>query len=95
MEYLKVANNPLMWISCGLCVFWALFQTYIFVKKSLSVSKDLGITDSQIKSAVKSSASASIGPAIAIVAGIAPVLVAMGGPVAWFRESFIGSVAYE
>ncbi len=95
MEYLKIANNSLMWISCGLCVVWALFQTYIFVRKSLAVSKELGITDSQIKSAIKSSTSASVGPAIAIVAGIVPVLVAMGGPVAWFRESFIGSVAYE
>lgn len=95
MDYLKVANNPLMWFSCGLCVFWALFQTYLFVKKSLSVSEDLNISKSQIKSAIKSSTSASIGPAIAIVAGIVPILVALGGPVAWFRESFIGSVAYE
>lgn len=95
MEYLKIANNPLMWLSCGLCVFWALFQTYIFVKKSMSISKDLEISDKQIKSAIKSSTSASIGPSIAIVAGIVPVLVALGGPIAWFRESFIGSVAYE
>jgi hypothetical protein len=95
MDYLKIANSPLMWFVCGLCTVWALFQALLFVRKSLKVSKEVGISDSQIKSAVKSSFTASIGPAIAIVTGIVPVLVAMGAPIAWFRESFIGSVAYE
>jgi len=95
MDYLKIANNGLMWFTCGLCVFWALFQTFIFVRKSMAVSQDLNISKQQIKSAIKSSTTASIGPSIAIVAGIVPVIVALGGPIAWFRESFIGSVAYE
>jgi len=95
MEYLKIANSAWMWLACGLCAGWALFQAILFVRKSLSVSKEISITDAQIKSAVKSSFTASIGPAIAIVTGIVPVLVAMGGPIAWFRESYIGSVAYE
>ncbi|HWQ74130.1 MAG TPA: DUF5058 family protein [Syntrophomonas sp.] len=95
MEYLKIANSPWMWLACGLCAFWAMFQATLFVRKSLLVSKELNLNDAQIKSAMKSSLTASIGPAIAIVTGIVPVLVAMGGPVALFRESYIGSVAFE
>jgi hypothetical protein len=95
MDYLKIANNGLMWFTCGLCVFWALLQTFLFVKKSMAVSKDLNISSQQIKSAIKSSTTASIGPSVAIAAGIVPVIVALGGPIAWFRCSFIGSVAYE
>lgn len=95
MEYLKVANSPLMWLACGLCVALVLFQSLLFVRKSLSVSKEMDISDHQIKSAMKSSFTASIGPSLAILAGMVSLLVAMGGPISWFRLSFIGSVAYE
>ncbi len=95
MEYLKVANSPLMWLACGLCVALVLFQSLLFVRKSLSVSKEMNISDNQIKSALKSSFTASIGPSLAILAGMVSLLVAMGGPISWFRLSFIGSVAYE
>lgn len=95
MDYLKIANSPWLWLSCGLCVGLVLFQSAIFVRKSLSVSKSLGITNAQIKSAVKSSFTASIGPSLAILAGMVSLLVAMGGPISWFRLSYIGSVAYE
>lgn len=95
MDYLKIANSPLLWLSCGLCVGLVIFQSAIFVKKSLSISKTLGISDAQIKSAVKSSCTSSIGPSLAILAGMVSLLVAMGGPVSWFRLSYIGSVAYE
>jgi hypothetical protein len=95
MNYQEIANSPLLWLSCGLCVGLVLFQSALFVKKSLTVGRQLEITDAQFKSAVKSSISSSIGPSLAILAGMVSLLVAMGGPVSWFRLSYIGSVAYE
>lgn len=95
MDYLSVANSPWLWLSCGLCVGLVIFQSAIFVKKSLSVSKSLDISDAQIKSAVKSSLTSSIGPSLAVLAGMVSLLVAMGGPISWFRLSYIGSVAFE
>lgn len=95
MDYLQIANSPLMWISCGLCVGLVLFQSALFVQKSFSVGKKLEITDAQFKSAIKSSFTSSIGPSLAILAGLISLLVAMGGPISWFRLSYIGSVAYE
>ena len=95
MDYMKIANSPLLWLSCGLCVGLVFIQSGIFVKKSLSTSKTLGISNAQIKSAVKSSFTSSIGPSLAILAGMVSLLVAMGGPISWFRLSYIGAVAYE
>jgi len=95
MNYLEIANSPLLWLSCGLCVALVLFQSALFVRKSLVAAKKMEITDSQVKSAIKSSLTASIGPSLAILAGMVSLLVAMGGPVAWFRLAYIGSVAYE
>ncbi len=95
MDYLAIANSPLMWISCGLCVGLVLLQSALFVQRSFSVGKKMEITDAQFKSAIKSSFTASLGPSLAILAGMVSLLVAMGGPVSWFRLSYIGSVAYE
>jgi len=95
MDYMAIANSPLLWLSCGLCVALVVFQSALFVRKSLMVSKKIDISDAQIKSAVKSSFTASIGPSLAILAGMVSLLVAMGGPISWFRLSYIGSVAYE
>lgn len=95
MNYMEIANSPLMWLSCGLCVGLVLFQSALFVKKSLSTGKEMEITELQFKSAIKSSFTSSIGPSLAILAGMVSLLVAMGGPISWFRLSYIGSVAYE
>jgi hypothetical protein len=95
MDYMEIANSPLLWLAAGLCVGLVIFQSVLFVRKSLSASKELGINDSQVKSALKSSFTASIGPSLAILAGMVSLLVAMGGPISWFRLSYIGSVAFE
>jgi len=95
MEYMDMANSPLLWITAGLCVGLVLLQSAVFVKKSLDISSKLDISEKQIKSAIKSSFTASIGPSLAIAVGMVSLLVAMGGPIAWFRLSYIGSVAYE
>lgn len=95
MDYQTIANSPLMWLACGCGVVLVLFQAAVMTMKSLKVGKQLGITDEQVKAAVASSATGSIGPSLAILAGMVSLLVAMGGPVSWFRLSYIGSVAYE
>ncbi len=95
VDYKVIANSPLMWLACGLCVALVIFQAALFVRKSLVAGKKLGITKDQIKSAVVSSATGSIGPSLAILAGMVSLLVAMGGPVSWFRLSYIGAVAFE
>lgn len=95
MDYLSIANSPLLWLASGLCVALVLFQSALFVKKSLKSSKELGITTEQLKSAAKASTTGSIGPSLAIVAGMISLLISMGGPISWFRLSYIGSVAYE
>lgn len=95
MKYLEIANSPWVWLACGLCVAWVLLQSILFVRKSLKMGKELGITSDQIKSTVKVAAVTSIGPSMGIVVGMVALLVSLGGPIAWYRLSYIGSVAYE
>lgn len=94
-SYSAIANSFWLWLACGSGVALVLVQAILMTFRTLKASKTMGITDEQIRAAVKSSATASVGPTLAIVAGMVSLLVAMGGPISWFRLSYIGSVAYE
>lgn len=95
MDVMKIANSLLMWIACGLAVLLVIIQAVIFAKKAFSAGKKIGLTDKQMKGAVKSSAITSIGPSIVILSGMLSLLITVGGPMAWMRLSLIGSVMFE
>ncbi|MFZ5945980.1 MAG: DUF5058 family protein [Bacillota bacterium] len=95
MEYLQIANSVPMWLAAGAAIFLVLFQAFIFVKKSYSTGKEIGLTEEQMKSAMKSSFITSLGPSVVILTGLLALLVTVGGPLAWMRLSFIGSVMFE
>lgn len=95
MNYMTIANGPWFWLACGICVAWVLLQSILITRKSLKTGKELGITSEQIKSTVKVATVATLGPSLGIAVGMVALLVSLGGPIAWYRLSYIGSVAYE
>ena len=95
MSFQELANSPILWAACAACVIWVLIQAAGFAKKSLDVYKKVGLTKDQVSSAVKASAFASVGPSVAVLAGMLALLVSMGGAISWFRLSYVGAVAYE
>lgn len=95
MGYMEVANSPILWITCGIAVVTVFIQAIIFIKKAYSVGLRMGMTKHQFSEVVKVSAVSSIGPTLSVVAGVLPLILAMGGAVAWLRLGFIGSVGYE
>ncbi len=95
MDYLKIANSIPMWIAAGLAVSLVLIQAFIFAKKSYATGAKIGLTQTQMKSAMKSSFITSIGPSIVVLTGLLSLLVTVGAPMAWMRLSFIGSVMFE
>ena len=95
MDYLQIANSFPMWVAAGLSIALVLFQAIIFAKKSYGTGKEIGLTELQMKSAMKSSFITSLGPSVVILTGLLSLLVTVGGPMAWMRLSFIGSVMFE
>ena len=92
MDAMKIANSIPMWIACGIPVILVIAQALVFAKKSYSAGKKIGLTEKQMKNAIKSSAITSIGPSIVILSGMLSLLITVGGPMAWMRLSLIGSV---
>ncbi|MEA4919618.1 MAG: DUF5058 family protein [Clostridiaceae bacterium] len=95
LEYLKTANNFIMWISCIPAVALVVFQAYIFMMRAWKTGPKMGVSKEQMKEAAKSSFVASLGPSIVIVSGMVSLLASVGGPLAWMRLAYIGSVMYE
>lgn len=94
-DYLQIANSGWMWFAALIPMSVLGIQTFLILRKSLTNGKRMGITDSQVKRAVIGSASASVGPSLAILAGLISLMVMMGAPIAWLRLSYIGAVMYE
>ena len=95
MNYSHIANHPLMWGAAILAVSLIFIQSTIFVRKSIVAGRHLGLSDSQMKAAFKTSIFSSIGPSIVILVGLVSMLTTVGGPTAWMRLSLIGSVSHE
>ncbi|WP_458397402.1 DUF5058 family protein [Anaerotignum sp.] len=95
MDYLQIANSMPMWIAAGGAVALIIIMAVIFALKSYRTGKEIGITDAQMKGAIKSASITSIGPSIVILSTMLTLLITVGGPVAWMRLSFIGAVMFE
>ena len=94
-DYLSIANSGWMWFAALVPMLVLGAQAIMLLRKSLQDGKKMGITSDQIRRAVVGSASASIGPSLAIFAGLLSLILMMGAPIAWLRLSYIGAVMYE
>lgn len=95
MDAMQIANSCWMWIACGIPVLLVIAQAVLFARGAYSAGRTLGLTEAQMKSAMKSSAITSIGPSIVVLSGMLSLLIAVGGPTGWMRLSMIGSVMFE
>ena len=95
MDYKEIANSAVMWFAVIPAVLLTFFQAGIFTKRAVTVGKKIGITNQQFKDAALASAAASIGPALVIAVGCLVLIHAIGGPMAWMRLAYIGSVMFE
>lgn len=84
-----------MWITCSLPIVLVVTQAILFARNAQIAGQIMGLSDQQMKAAMKSSAIVSIGPSLVILSGMLSLLVVLGGPVAWMRLSLIGSVMFE
>ena len=95
MDAMKIANSIPMWIACGIPVIFVIMQAVLFARGAFRAGKKMGLKDTQMKRAMKSSAVTSIGPSIVVLSGMLSLLVSVGGPIGWMRLSMIGSVMFE
>ncbi len=94
-NYLQAVNSLPVWICVVPAVAIVLIQAWMFAKKAYNSALEIGMTKDQLSSAIRASASASIGPSIAILSGLLALIGIAGGPISWYRLSYIGNVVFE
>lgn len=95
MTFLGIMNSFPVWLFVSLALGFVFLLCVITLRKAWANALKLGLSDTQLKSVVRSSAVFSIVPSIAIVIGLFALAGALGVPWSWFRLSVIGSVGYE
>ena len=92
LEYLKVANSPLLWIACIPAVALVMVQAFMFARRAWKTGPQMGVSKEQMVRGAKSAAIASLGPSLVIVIGAVSLLASVGGPLAWMRLAYIRHV---
>lgn len=94
-KYSHIANSPLLWIVTAIALALVMIQAYLVLHKSWIAGKEMGISEEKLKTAVKTSLIASVGPSIVVTVGMISLLVVVGGATALMRLGYIGNVTYE
>jgi len=95
MSFYDVANSTLLYVCVAFGILYVMGLAFVYLKKCWTRGLEVGFTKADLLNVVKSSASFSIVPSIAIVIGLFSLVAMLGVPWPWFRLSVIGSVAYE
>lgn len=94
-EYLVVANNWMLWLSCLPVVAMVAIQAMIFVKKAKEAAPIVDLSESDVKKAFRVGATSAIGPALGVFVVMLGLMSAIGGPLAWQRLAIIGAAPTE
>lgn len=95
MSYLEIANSTGMWLVCSVIIFVVIFQAAVFMRKAYKTGKEMGLSDEQMQSAMRSGAISTVGPSLAVVVAMISLIVSLGAPFAWMRLSVVGSIPFE
>lgn len=95
MDYLAVANSPILW-ACSISVFLIISaQSVIFIRAALKEAPAADMTQKEVVTAVRTGAISALGPSMAIVIVAIGLLSLFGGPAVLMRIGLIGSSTYE
>ncbi|SEN03061.1 protein of unknown function [Mesobacillus persicus] len=92
---MKLANSPGVYIFAFLVVMVVIFQGLTFIRLAKKTSKSVGMTKSEVKSALKVGAINAIGPSLGIMIIAVSLITLLGNPLTLMRIGIIGSAPIE
>lgn len=95
MQYLEIANSPVMFFLTATVIIVVVLQSIIFVRKAHKRGRELEMSDDSLKRAMTNSAILSIVPSLPIIVMMLALSVPLGKYFPWLRLSIVGSAVYE
>lgn len=95
MSGLEFANSIPVWIFAFVIIVGVIYQAIKFLQLSKKVAKKEGLTEQEIKTAMKTGAITSIGPSVGIIIVAVSLISLIGNPLTMMRIGVIGSAPIE
>lgn len=94
-DTMNLANSFPIWIFATIIIGIVIFQSIKFIQLAVKASKNVGMTQKEVKGAIKTGAIAAIGPSVAIVIVAISLIAFLGDPLTLIRIGIIGSAPIE
>jgi len=95
-EWLKQATGFGMWFIGGLTAGNALLLSFLVYRQARKYGLKMGLKAESMRESIKAALITSIGPCLGIFVGMTVLVIALGGAVAFIRESAgVGSIMFE
>jgi hypothetical protein len=94
-DYLKVANDPMLWLMALPVVTLVGIQAVLFTKKAYNSIQYADMDVKEARKAFKVGAISAIGPAIAVFIVMLGMMAVVGAPITWMRLAIIGAAPTE
>ena len=94
-DYLKIANDPILWLICIPAISLVALQAFLFSKRAIGATTTTTLSKSDCLRAFKVGAVSAIGPSLSVFVVMLGMMAVIGGPVTWLRLSFIGAAPTE
>src|SRR5699024_2437192 len=95
MSGMDFANSPVVWIFGSAIVALVIFQEIKFLSLSNKAASEIGMSDSEIKRAVKTGSITAIGPSIGSIIVAVSLISLIGNPLTMMRIGVVGSASIE
>jgi len=96
LEWLPIATSIVMWIIGFVTMGNALVQSILFLRKVRRTGERIGLKPEVMGRALHAALITSIGPCLGIFVGMIVLVIALGGAIAFIRESAgVGSIMFE
>lgn len=95
MNYLDVANDPMLWAMVIPMVGLVGVQAFLFIRKSYASASIVDLTRQDCNKALRVGATAGIGPSLSVFVVMVAMMGVIGGPITWQRLSMIGAANTE
>lgn len=92
---MEVANSGVIWIFAALIIGLVIFQGLLFIRLAANASGEVGMTPTEVKSALRTGAISAIGPSLAIMVIAISLITFLGDPLTLMRIGIIGSAPIE
>ncbi|MEG0769186.1 MAG: DUF5058 family protein [Ruthenibacterium sp.] len=96
MDIMQLVNGPAMWIFAGLIIAATVFQSVTLFRLARKyIDKTQLLTQSEIKTCLKTGGVVSIGPALSVFVVALSMISMLGAPFTLMRVGMIGSASTE